>query len=705
MTSEPKRGDTTVDLRDVLDTLVRAVVVTDPDGHIVLWNRAAASLYGWAEDEVLGSLILEVLAPVGGVAANRRDLETVASGTPMTGDRLVRCRDGHTIRVNTFTAPVLDEAGNTVAIVGSSADVGELRRADQKARDLFDHFRVALEAGGLGTWRWDMASGGTVWDERLEALFGLTPGGFDGSFDTYVSLLHPDDREGVLRSVAEAVESKSIYRVEHRVVWPDGTIHWIAGAGGIRLDDDGEVLGTVGCAMDVTDRVEQELELKRLADVAASAADNERLQRERLEFLAAINEALNASSTTSEVMVNVTRQAVPGLGDWCTIHLLGEDGRSAPEVEVAHVEPAMVRYARELQDRYPYDPTAPSGVPAVIRSGVTEFYPEISDEVIASLDLDDDARDLVTSLDLRSAITVAMKKRGRIIGALQFIASTPSRRYTADDVALAETVAGRIASSIENLRLHEREREIARTLQRSLLPPSLPDVPGIDTAVRYWPRGNASEVGGDFYDLFTLEDPGHFALVLGDVCGTGPAAASLTGLARHTIRDSAWHGDTPADVLAALNRAVRRSGAGTFLTCVYATIDTTSDPVRLTVAYGGHPLAVHIGPDGPTNLGVPGTLLGPFDQLAIRPVEVTLSAGDVVVFHTDGATDVPPPHHLDESGWAQVVNDAAGSGGTADDIAHRIEQALEAVLPFASRHDDIALLVVAVPAGHATPDA
>lgn len=319
-----------------------------------------------------------------------------------------------------------------------------------------------------------------------------------------------------------------MYRVEHRVVWPDGTIHWIAGAGGVTLDDHGDVAGTVGCAIDITDRVEQELERQRLVDVAASAADNERLQRERLEFLAAINEAWNASSTTREVMVNVTRRAVPRLGDWCTIHVLAQDGSSAPEVEVAHVEPAMVRYARELQDRYPYGPTAPNGVPAVV----------------------------------------------------------------ADDVALAETVAGRIASSIENLRLHEREREIARTLQRSLLPPSLPDMPGIDTAVRYWPHGKASEVGGDFYDLFALEDAGRFALVLGDVCRTGPAAAALTGLARHTIRDSAWHGDAPADVLAALNRAVRRSGDGTFLTGLYATIDTTRDAVRLTVAYGGHPLAV-----------------------------------------------------------------------------------------------------------------
>lgn len=695
MRSSNEPDSRTVDLRAVLDTLTRAVVVTDRDGQVVIWNRAAERLYGWAEHEVLGRSVIEILAPADDMARNRQDLALVAGGTAITGDRVVKRRDGQTVRVNTYTAPMMDDTGNILAIVGSSEDVGEVRLADQQARDLFDHFRLALDAGGLATWRWDIASGDTTWDERLEAQFGLSPGGFDGSFDMYVSLLHPDDRDDVLRNVAEAVESKGIYRVEHRVVWPDGSVHWIAGAGGVTLDEHGAVTGTVGCTMDVTDRVEQEIERQRLADVAARAADSERLQRERLEFLAAINEALNASSSIREVMVNVARRAVPRLGDWCTIHVL-VDGSSVPDVEVAHVDPSMVRYARELRDRYPFDPEAPNGVPAVIRSGVTEFYPEISDDLIASMDLDDHAREILAELDVRSAITVAITKRGTILGALRFVATAASRRYTGDDVALAETVAGRVASSIENLRLHEREREIAFTLQRSLLPASLPEVPGIDIAVRYWPHGQANDVGGDFYDLFELEENGHFALVMGDVCGTGPGAAALTGLARHTIRDSAWHGDTPADVLVALNRAVRRSGNETFLTCAYATIDTTDESVNLTVAYGGHPLAIHVGPDGPSGRGIAGTLLGPFDHIDVRPTKVALATGDVVVFHTDGATDLPAPYDLDDTEWADLVNAAAEPGGTADDIADRIQDALQAILPFNSRNDDIALMVLAV---------
>ena len=693
-TAAPGSG---VDARSVLDALVRAVVVTDPDGQIVLWNQSAEELYGWAEHEVLGRSILDVLAPDDEFAANHQDLTAVAGGKVMSGDRLVTRRDGHLLRVMTFTRPLFDESGTTIALVGSSEDVGARRDAEQQARDLSEHFHSALEAGGLGTWRWDMTTGETVWDARMEALFGLAPGEFDGTFDTYVSMLHPDDRESILDAVARAVESKSTYRVEHRAVWPDGAVRWIAGVGGVTLDESGAVTGTVGCSMDVTERMEQELERQRLAELAVLAASNDRLQRERLEFLGIINDALNASSTVPEVMRNVTQMAVPRLGDWCSIHVLPRDGRSAPDIELAHVDPAMVAHAREIHARYPYDPDAPTGVAAVIRTGVTEFHSEISDELLASLDIPDEVRELLRELDVRSAISVAMKKRGRVLGAIQFVSSSSLRPYTADDVVLAETVAGRIAASIENRRLHEEQREIARTLQRSLLPERLPDVPGIDTAVRYWASGEVTEVGGDFYDMFALDEAGQFAVVLGDVCGTGPAAAALTGLARHTIRDSAWHHDPPDEVLASLNRAVRRSGTHTFVTCVYATIAPSGEGTRcLTVACGGHPLPVLVGAQGVTSLGRPGTLLGVVDDLDIHVTSVELGAGDVVVFHTDGATDVAPPHDLDDAAWQALVRDAARSGRTAEAIAENIQRALEAILPFELRHDDIALLVLAV---------
>lgn len=682
--------------RMVIDALPRAVVVTDSTGRLLLWNTAAERLYGWTEREVLGRSVLEVLAPVDELAKNQEHFAHVAAGNQMNGDRTVLRRDGEPIRVMTFTRPVVDASGDVVAIVGASEDVTELRVSEQRTRDLTEHFRLALEAGRLGTWHWDMATGATVWDQRLEALFGLPPGTFDGTFEMYVSLLHPDDRDDVLNHVRKAVDSGSFYRVEHRVVWPDGTVHWIAGAGAATVDEHGVATGTVGCSMDITDRVTQVLERDRLAAMAIEAADRERVQRERLEFLSAINDALNASSSVRDIMVNVTRTAVPRLGDWCSIHVLPRGDASIPDVEIAHIDPEMVAYARQLQERFPYNPGAPTGIPHVIRTGKTLFFPDITEDVITELNATDEERSIIAQLALRSSIAVPLVKRDRILGAMQFVMSSSSRRYTQDDVALAQSVAGRIAASLDNRRLNEQQQLIAQTLQRSLLPGSLPGIPGIEIAVRYWPAGEATEVGGDFYDVFALEPDHQWAVVIGDVCGTGPAAAALTGLARHSIRGSAWHGDAPVEVLRSLNRAVRRSQADSFLTATYAVLDTSGAYPELAVACGGHPLPVLVTSYAATTIGTPGTLLGMYDRVSFHPESTRLDRGDVVVFYTDGATDVRPPNALSTSQFTHLVEQAAADGDTAEAIADRIHEALEAVLSFKRRDDDIALLVLRV---------
>ena len=492
--------------------------------------------------------------------------------------------------------------------------------------------------------------------------------------------------------------SRSAYRVEHRVVRPNGSVCWIAGAGKVTLDEHGDVNGSVGCAADVTERATQEQEQARLVALANEAVERERVQRERLEFLADINEALITAVSVHDVMVEVTQKAVPRLGDWCSIHVLPSRDAVIPDVEIAHTDPGMVAYARRLMDRFPYDPDASSGLPRVIRTGVTLFYPEINNEVLMALDATDEERAIVSQLALRSTIVVPLVKADRVLGAIQFVMSDASRRYTYDDVVLAQTVAGRVASSLENRRLDEKQRLIAQTLQRSLLPASLPAIPGVEFAVRYWAAGEGTEVGGDFYDVFPLDSDNEWAVVIGDVCGKGPQAAALTGLARHSIRDSAWHGDSPVEVLASLNRAVRRGETDSFLTAVYATIDTSGSNVTLSVTCGGHPLPVRATTTSAATIGTPGSLLGVFEPGEFHTVTTALRAGEVVVFYTDGATDLPPPHSLSEAAFTELVGTATARGGTAEAIAVRIQRALETVASFGDRNDDVALLVLrAVP--------
>jgi PAS domain S-box-containing protein len=567
-----------------------------------------------------------------------------------------------------------------------TADGGELVR----------HFRLALEAGGLGTWRWDMATGVTVWDERLEALFGLAPGTFEGTYEAWLARQHPDDVDRVVATVDAAVRDRCGYVMDHRVVWPDGTVRWLQGRGQVVLDAAGEVLGTIGCVADVTDRVRFDQERERRMAEAGEAIRRERLHRTRLELLGRVNDALRAATDRGDLMRRVTQAVVPRLGDWCALYLLTDAG-PVPEVEIAHVDPEMVALGRDLQRRFPYDPHAPQGVPSVIRTGRTERELDIDDDVIDRADLPAEARDILRSLALRSSIIVPLVKRGRVLGAMQFVMSRSNRSFDEDDVTLAEAVAVRIASSLENLRLVEQQRQIALTLQRDLLPSVLPDIPGVDLAVRYWAAGEGTEVGGDFYDVFPIE-PGRWGLAIGDVCGTGPSAASLTALARHSIRSAAWHGDDPATVLAHLNRALAASDQGSFVTAVYG--EWHDGHRRLELAVAGHPLPVLIEADGRARMvGRPGTLLGPFPRPRVHTTPVDLAAGATLVLYTDGVSDVPPPAGLDDAATVDLVRDAVAGALDAEHVADRIHARLSARLPVEARPDDIALLVVRLPTG------
>lgn len=681
-------------LRSVIDVLPRAIIVVGTDGRIRLWNRAAEDLYGWSEAEVLGKDAVELISPPEQVPAHLERMQEAVQGKPFSGDRIVRRQDGTTIRITVDSRAVLDDDGEVVAVVGASEDITALRSLEHEAKDLTEHLRLALDSAGLGTWRWDKDSGKVVWDDRQEELFGFAPGTFNGTFEAYVDALHPDDRAASLAVVEEAMATGEPYRIEHRVVLADGSARWIAGAGKPTFDETGRVTGAIGCSGDNTEVIERGVEQEAAAEVALVAAEQERIHRERLELLVEVNDALARADNRREIMANVVRAVVPRLADWCSIHVLADPNAVIPEIETYHVDPEMVTYAQELTERYPYDPDALTGVPKIIRTGQPEFYPFIDDQVLDEVDADEEARGIVDRLALRSAIGVPLIKRGRVVGALQLIMTHSRRSYTQEDLALAQAVAGRVASSLANRRLAEQQQVIATTLQESLLPDHLPDIAGVDVAVRYWAVGEGTEVGGDFYDLFPKTEDS-WAAVVGDVCGTGPAAAALVGLARHSIRQSAWRADAPATVLGWLNRAMLESTQNGFLTVAYLDVRRQGAGFAIDLAVGGHPLPVVVRADGSArSVGAPGTLIGAFEKIKVNPVSITLDPGDTLVLYTDGVSDLAPPHGLTEDEVLDLMKDCVGDSDDAEGTADRLHVALADILPLDQRADDIALLVL-----------
>jgi PAS domain S-box-containing protein len=177
---------------------------------------------------------------------------------------------------------------------------------------------------------------------------------------------------------------------------------------------------------------------------------SEKLKENRNEFLAKAGEALVSSLDYPSTLATVARFAVPQLADWCAIDLLEPDGVHFKQVAVAHVDPAKVRYAEELGKRYPPPQDAPNGVPQVIRNGKSELYPQIPAELLEAGARDADHLRIIRELDLKSAMVVPLRTRGRTFGAMTFVYAASERRYTTDDLAFAEDLARRAAMAIEN---------------------------------------------------------------------------------------------------------------------------------------------------------------------------------------------------------------------------------------------------------------
>lgn len=187
---------------------------------------------------------------------------------------------------------------------------------------------------------------------------------------------------------------------------------------------------------------------------------------ERLRFLAEASRILATSLDYTVTLENVARTAVPGIADWCTIDLVDETG-AFQDFIIAHVDPEKVRWAEELRALYPMDPNAPAGAPNVVHSGQSEFYPDISDEMLQAVAKSVEELQLLRTVGYRSVIIAPLKAHGRILGAITFVATESARHFTPDDLTMAEELAQRAAAAIGNAQLHQAVRQREQQLHIS----------------------------------------------------------------------------------------------------------------------------------------------------------------------------------------------------------------------------------------------
>jgi PAS domain S-box-containing protein len=401
-----------------------------------------------------------------------------------------------------------------------------------------------------------------------------------------------------------------------------GEERWrLAKSRGVR-DSRGRVRLVVSVVEDITDRKRSEISQR---------------------LLSRTGEVLSSSTNYEQTLREVAGLAVPDLADWCGVSMPDRAG-AIRQVAVVHSDPEKVAFARAFAQRYPTHVSDDAGAAQILRDGHSQLVPDIPDELLDSAIEDPEQRELIRSIGMRSVAMVPMvAASGPPMGVISFVNAESGRVFAESDLELFEEIGRRAGIAVENARLYEERSTIARTLQRALLPPALPEIPGYSLATLYRPAGRENWVGGDFYDAFPVNDG--WMVVVGDVAGRGAPAASLTAFARHVLRTAAQLHDDPLDAVDFLNRQLYDRPGPALCTLCCVLLREQGDGAEATMICAGHPRPFAIRRDGsPEQVGRWGTMLGAWTSAEFPRTTTRLDAGELLVLYTDGVTDAVGEH-------------------------------------------------------------
>jgi len=710
-----------------------AIVMTTTDGTIVHWSDSATAVYGWAAEDVLGRNVADVTVDPSEAERAAGLFAKLAGGESWEGPFRVRHRDGSSFMAHVRDTPVFDAEGALVAILGLSYPVGEARfpllAAERSARNAAERAtdrlrrlqQVTVELSAATTSdevaetvlqrgvELEGAGSGALWllDESGEALrFAAALGAAPGTRSRFAVL--PLDAElpgpAVVRT-GRPIYLRSVADRDHH--WPalTGVPSAMEAQAVVPLIVEGRPIGCLsfGFAEEREFGAGERDFLSALANVCAQVLDRARLHdaerraSHRVAFLAEASRVLGGSLDYEQTLLHVVELLLDTFASLVILDVVDGNG-VLQHATMAHANPAMREVVEALAD-VPLLPGTP--VWEVLQTGVPRIVAEVTDEELRHAAGSEERFEAARKLALGGVMIVPMVARGRTLGLLFMGRDRDAEAYTDDDLTLAMDLAARAAGAIENARLFAARTAVAETLQRSLLPPSLPNVPGLELAARYRPALAGLEVGGDFYDCYPVRDG--WAFMIGDVVGTGPKAAAVTAVVRHTARAVAPYVPGPADVVHAVRDALEAGDdPEVFCTLLYGSIERDDEGVGLAIVGAGHPPPFVVAADGSVGrVATTGGLLGMLPPVGIEAVECVLRPGDALVCVTDGVLearqapswDAPEPGDafFDESGLVEVLERRAGR--SADELAGDIETA---VLEFTAGRapDDVAILVL-----------
>jgi PAS domain S-box-containing protein len=312
-----------------------------------------------------------------------------------------------------------------------------LREANERRLSL------AMGAGRLGAWDWDIAANVVKWSSETAMIHGIDVGAFDGSMETVKRFVHRADRDRFAETVGAALAAPdSEYSIEYRIVRTDGALRWLGAQGRVIVDADGRPTRMIGVCRDVTARKRAE---------------------EASQFLASASRVFATTLAPETVIQNLVHLVVPRIADWCILQTIEADGH-LKLLEIAHANSGLTGLVRTLLTRWPSRPEHVGSAASVAASGRSQLIPRVTPEMLAAR-ADDDPEQLAMLREMRceSAIAVPLKARGRTLGVLTLVSSDPERIYDEADLRVAEDFASRASLAIDNARLYVRARSAVQT--------------------------------------------------------------------------------------------------------------------------------------------------------------------------------------------------------------------------------------------------
>ncbi|MFD0439455.1 SpoIIE family protein phosphatase [Streptomyces chartreusis] len=724
------------DLLPLADGRVRvAVVQIDRTGSISSWNEDAEELFGYAAEQVTGKPLTDLAAwphtpgTSTGIAealrlsrwegsygirgANGRVTPVYAShlrvrdtgGEPSTVCLLVRNHERAVLQTP-LRVPASDAASEATStdpfevFIGSPApdDLdGLLQRTVERARDMLDG----------------------------DSAFLLLATDDETELEVRASTGLPSARQRFARVPVEAgpgrYGSARMPAVHEDLTMVPGAVPLLRGTGmrsvvTVPLKVEGRLTGSLGVAAEGPARYsnEEALRLQFAADRIALAVESarlgelERLRRGSLSFLVEASDLLAGTLDRDQTLALMAQMTVPTLATWCAVYTIADQASEPYLSYVLHEDEELIDGIKSLLSKIPPPDPVPTPGARVWSAPAESAHQAALRTSMRSLGLGEPigriSAGIGPTLATASAVggetvVLPLVARNRVIGMLT-LGKPTDEHFRQEILELAEDLSRRAALALDNARLYSERTAISQSLQRSLLPPELPEIDGVEVEVIYRAAGEGNEVGGDFYDLFPISD-GAYGFAIGDVCGTGPNAAAVTGLARHALRLLAREGLSGPAVLERLNSAILDEGARSrFLTLLYGELRPQEDgSAELKVVCAGHPLPLRLRQDGTVEPAAePQPLLGVMEDLELYEQTVTLDPGDVLLCVTDGVTERREgTRMLGDDGLTDVLTTCTGL--TAGAVAARIMRAVERFASDAPS-DDMAILAMRVPGIH-----